>query len=232
LIQLLHEDATRHGLAVRGVFAPRSEDAVPPVAQGVPTRAVVLIGNVGSSLWTAFSASPEFADGQADPLDRWSTRLGEDLARRCGGLALYPFGGPPHHPFQRWALRTGTVFASPVGLLVDPIYGLWHAFRFAIALPDPIEAPAPAAASPCLQCSARPCLTACPVNAFVEGEYRHLECASYLFTNPDAQCRSGGCLARHACPVGQDYRYRPAQASFHMRDYLGERRAERRDQSG
>jgi len=25
-----------------------------------------------------------------------------------------------------------------------------------------------------------------------------------------------GCLARHACPVGQAFRYRPAHAAFHM----------------
>jgi hypothetical protein len=28
------------------------------------------------------------------------------------------------------------------------------------------------------------------------------------------------CLARHACPVGRDYRYAPAQARFHMQSFL------------
>ena len=38
-----------------------------------------------------------------DPLDRWSRRLIERLARELGGRALFPFGGPPFLPFQRWA---------------------------------------------------------------------------------------------------------------------------------
>lgn len=223
-LQILREDAARHGLALRAVFAPRVEDAVPPVADGVPARTLVLIGNVGSSLWPAFRASPEFGDGQAHPLDRWSKRLGEELARRCGGSALFPFGGPPHHPFQRWALRGGSMFASPVGVLVDAQYGLWHAFRFAIALPDAADEPPLSAVSPCLDCRARPCLHACPVNAFVEGEYRYAICIEYLAAHPDAQCWRVGCLARHACPVGQAHRYLPAQANFHMNAFVAKRR--------
>jgi hypothetical protein len=223
-IQLVREEAARHGLAVRTMFAPCVEDAVPPVAEGSPARTLALVGNVGSSLWAAFSASPEFVDGHDHPLDRWSRRLGEEIARRCGGLALFPFGGPPDHPFQRWALRTGTLFASPVGLLIDPKYGLWHAFRFAIALPDQIEEPVLPAGSPCLNCSAQPCLKACPVTAFVEGEYRYRQCIDHLVAHGDAQCWRIGCLARHACPVGQTYRYLPAHANFHMSAFVAKRR--------
>jgi hypothetical protein len=224
LLKILREEAARHGLALRGTFAPRAEDAVPPVAEGVPARTLVLLGNVGSSLWPAFSTSPEFADGRADPLDRWSRRVGEELAGRCGGRALFPFGGPPHHPFQRWALRTGVLFTSPVGILVDAQCGLWHAFRFAIALPEQVEETAPAAVSPCLTCSARPCLTTCPVGAFVEGEYRHAQCVDYLVANPDAECWRSGCLARQDCPVGQAHGYLPEQANFHMSAFVAKSR--------
>ena len=220
LLQILREEAAQHGLAVRGTFAPSAQDAVPPVAQGVPARSVALLGNVGSSLWPAFSASAEYSDRRKDGLDRWSRRIGEELARLCAGRALFPFGGPPHHAFQRWALRTGVLFTSPVGILVDPHCGLWHAFRFAIALPEPVEETAPAAVSPCLTCRARPCLKACPVGAFVEGEYHHQQCVDHLVANPDAPCRRIGCLARHACPVGQVHRYAPEQAAFHMRAFV------------
>jgi hypothetical protein len=222
-LEVLREGAARHGLALRGTFAPGPDDAVPPVADGVPARALVLLGNVGASLWPAFSASPEFADGAPHPLDRWSTRIGEDLARSCQGRALYPFGGPPHHPFQRWALRAGAMFASPVGMLVDAQHGLWHAFRFAITLREPLDTVPPSVASPCASCTARACLHACPVNAFVEGEYRYRQCADYLVANPDAPCWRVGCLARHACPVGQADRYLPQQANFHMRAFVARR---------
>jgi hypothetical protein len=34
---------------------------------------------------------------------------------------------------------------------------------------------------------------------------------------------SRGCLARHACPVGQGFAYAPAQAEFHMRAFRAAR---------
>jgi len=223
-LQRLREHAARHGLHVRGVVAARDEDALPLLAGGLPARALALVGNVGSSFWPAFSASPESCDGRNDPLDRWSRRVGEEAAQRCGGLALFPFGGPPHYPFQRWASRTGRLFASPVGLLVDPEYGLWHAFRFAIALPCAADAATPAAASPCTSCRTRPCLSACPVTAFVEGEYRMRRCVDHLAGNADAQCWRIGCLARHACPVGRAQRYLTPHANFHMSAFVAKHR--------
>lgn len=224
LMQRLRGEVTRFGLTVRAVFAPCAGDAVPPLADGRAARTLALVGNVGSSLWPAFSTSPEFADGQPHPLDRWSRRIGEGVAADVGGRALFPFGGPPHHPFQRWAMRGGTLFPSPIGLLIDPQHGLWHAFRFAIALPDTTAEVAAASSSPCLTCVARPCLRACPVDAFGEGEYRHRECADYLAEHPDAACWRIGCLARHACPVGAISRYLPAHASFHMRAFVAKHR--------
>jgi len=223
-LQRLREEAARDGLHLRGVVAVRDEDAVPLLVGGLPARALALVGNVGSSLWPAFSASPELGDGRNDPLDRWSRRLGEEVAQRCGGLALFPSCGPPHYPFQRWALRTRRLFASPIGLLVDPEYGLWHAFRFAIALPCEAEDPGPTADSPCTACSTRPCISACPVSAFVEGEYRIRRCVDHLTVNVDAPCWRIGCLARHACPLGQAHRYAPPHAEFHMSAFVAKHR--------
>lgn len=218
----LNEEAARYGLRVRGVFTPRELDGVPALDSGQPARAVALVGNVGSSLWPAFAASPEHRDGERDPLDRWSRRIGTMIAQRLGARALFPFGGPPHHPFQRWAMRGGDLFASPVGLLVHPEHGLWHAFRFALAFAecpgDPLgDQPARGdARSPCAMCDERSCLHACPVGAFGEGEYRVAQCVEHLVAHPQGPCVTAGCLARHACPVGQAYRYTPAQAQLHM----------------
>jgi len=65
----------------------------------------VLVGFVGSENWPAFAASPEAADGAPDPLDRWSSRLITAIAGSVGASPLFPFGGPPFLPFQRWAQR-------------------------------------------------------------------------------------------------------------------------------
>jgi hypothetical protein len=218
----IRAEAQRHGLLVRGVFAPDVSDGVPPLAGGNRARTLVLLGNAGSSLWSDFSDSAEFQDGAPDPLDRWSRRIGEALAGRFGGEALFPFGGPPHHPFLRWARKAEALSSSPVGMLIHPQYGLWHAYRFALAFARPIEdgATGAAAPSPCSSCSARPCLDACPASAFTADGYEVKRCVTYLQSTPEAACWTGGCLVRHACPVGQAHRYLPAQAEFHMRAFV------------
>jgi Fe-S-cluster-containing hydrogenase component 2 len=73
-----------------------------------------------------------------------------------------------------------------------------------------------AAASPCKNCSERPCLSACPVGAFSEAGYDVPACAGDVRAAEGRRCRVGGCLARAACPVGSSWRY-PAEAGvFHL----------------
>ncbi len=113
-------------------------------------RTIVLVGMVGRSGWDAFAASPEAGDGLDHPLDRWSRRVIDALARELGAIALYPFGGPAHFPFQQWALRSEPVHPSPIGLLIHPRYGLWHSYRGALGFLDALDVPAFAASvSPC-----------------------------------------------------------------------------------
>lgn len=227
LIRLKHE-LEAHGLALCGAFAVSPDDRVPPLADAMPAAALVLVGNVGSSLWPRFAASPEYRDGRRDPLDRWSRRIGDTLAARYGARALYPFGGPPHHPFQHWASRAEPVHPSPLGLVIHAEYGLWHAYRFALALdhvPDDL-APMAEHVSPCLACTERPCLDACPVDAFTGSGYRIGACAQHLRDTPDGACMRLGCAARHACPVGAPSRYGSAHAAFHMQAFVIARAAE------
>lgn len=209
-----------HGLCLRGGFAAAADAALPPLAAGVPARALLLAGNVGSSLWASFAASPEHADGLPDPLDRWSRRVGEGVAARVGARALYPFGGPPHHPFQRWARRAEALSSSPLGLLIHPDHGLWHAYRFALlfaAVPDGLL-PAVPRPAPCATCADQPCLSACPAAAFDQPD-PPAACVAHLRRHEGAQCMSAGCLARRACPHGHAGQYVPDHARFHMRAY-------------
>jgi len=85
-----------NGLHLRGAWEPQAADALPVLANGKNAAVVWMVGGVGSSQWPAFSASPFYADGLPDPLDRWSRAIAEGLAERWGGLALFPFEGPPH----------------------------------------------------------------------------------------------------------------------------------------
>jgi hypothetical protein len=144
------------------------------------------------------------------------------LASELGGAAFYPSGSPaPPLPFQRLALRCEPVHQSPIGLLIHETYGLWHAYRGALCLPEKITLPPRAArASPCERCSGRPCLSACPVAAFEQGAFNLDACVHHVRSRARTSCRESGCLARRACPVGPQFRYAPAQALFHMSAFL------------
>lgn len=187
----------------------------------MPAETVTLLGWVGGEQWDAFATSPEAADGEPNPLDRWSRRTIDAIAADLGSVALYPFSGPPWLPFQRWAQKAEPVSVSPLGILIHPDWGLWHSYRGALAFRERlILPPLPVRTSPCATCTAQPCLTTCPVSAFSGAGYDVDGCRAHISTPAGAGCLSGGCLARTACPVGAGYRYAPAQAVFHMRAFL------------
>jgi hypothetical protein len=207
----------QHGLLLRGAFHPAASDAVPPLPNGAAPRTVALVGNAGPGMWRHFTTAPEFADGEGDSLDRWTRRVLIDIAESLHAAALFPFDGPPYLPIQRWAQRAEPVHQSPLGLLIHPEFGLWHAYRGALAFAARLDLPARAdIASPCDSCAERPCLTTCPVGAFTRLGYDVPGCAGHLDTPDGADCMEEGCRARRACPVGRGYRYLPAQAEFHM----------------
>lgn len=213
--------AQGQGLRLRGAFLCGADDAVPPQADGSESGTLVLLGNLGGSLWPAFSAAPEFSDGQPDPMNRWSSRVITALAERLGGRAVFPFGGPPYHPFLRWAQRAEGLAASPLGMLIHPEFGLWHAYRGGIALGRALTIePGPPVPAPCEDCAGRPCLSACPVNAFTPSGYDVPACTAHISGAEGEDCLSGGCLARRACPVGAEHSYGAPQAAFHMSAFL------------
>jgi hypothetical protein len=182
----LADRAADLGLALRGGLHPAPEDDVPPLPDGRPTATLLLLGWTGGTQWPHFAASPECADGQPHPLDRWSRRVTGGLAADHGGHPLFPFDGPPHLPFQRWAMRAEPVHPSPLLVLVHPDWGLWHAWRGAIAFAERLDLPLrDSRPSPCDTCAGQPCRT---------------------LTDFD--------LARRACPVGTPYG--DDQAAFHI----------------
>lgn len=211
-----------HGLSLRGSFAPVAADGLRPLPDGQPAASVWMVGVIGSAFWPHFKASTQYNDGQPDPLDRWSRALGEELAARLGGIALFPFDGPPYWPFQRWADRCDATQPSRMMLRIHPDHGLWHAYRFALALPlAPARAAALANPAPdlCASCNGQPCLEACPVGAYTGETFLLDACASHLHSGRGDDCMQSGCLARRACPVAQPLHYTPEHAAFHMQAF-------------
>lgn len=213
----------RSGFTALGWFAPGPEDRVP---EG--TRFMILIGNAGPDMFRRFAGerNPEYSS-----IDAWTREVVTALAGDLSAQAVFPFDAPPL-PFLTWARRGGAGHISPLGLNIHPTFGLWHAYRAALLFPVAFDLPAPSAGrSPCETCASRPCLSACPVSAFSTAGYDTAACAAHLETADGGKCMDGGCLARHACPVGQGFAYAPAQARFFMRAFRESRRKQAASQA-
>lgn len=234
----LQQRLAAHGLRLRGGWRPEAGEPLPTLPSGAPVAVVWMVGQVGSEVWPHFQQSSFAHDDLPDPMDRWAKSIGHPLAAELGGLAIFPSDGPPWWPFQQWACRSEPVASSPLGLLIHPQWGLWHAYRFALALPrldvqdsaaleaaatglagGSSDAASVALSDLCSLCDDQPCLRACPVDAFGPGGYAVDACASHLHGGTGTECMGGGCLARRACPVGSLLRYQPAHTAFHMRAF-------------
>ena len=206
----IEDDAAAQSLAVFGAFHGGPGAGLPG------SGTLVLLGPREPGFWPAVIASPEWQDGAADPLDRWSARVIGTLAEGFGGRALFPFGGLPYHPFYRWAVTSGRAWVSPVTLLVHETAGLMVSYRGAILLPGRLELPPVPARSPCAECAGQPCLAACPAGALGASGYDLPACHGFLDTAAGSDCLSSGCRVRRACPISQGYGRLAAQSAYHM----------------
>lgn len=189
------------------------------VTEGCPDGigTLLLLGPREPGFWGVFTASEEYRDGRADPLDRWSSRVIGDLAKTLNAKPFFPFGGPPWEPFLQWALDSGRAHVSPVGLLVHDEAGLMVSFRGALGLAERLDLPK-APPSPCDHCEKRPCLTACPVDALSPTGYDVAACKADL-DRKENDCMSKGCAVRRVCPVSIGYGRLEDQSAFHMRAF-------------
>ena len=207
------------GLFVRGGFHPGPDDQVPALPDGSAAQTVLLIGNAGPAMWRAFRAAVPDVTGRA-PLDGWLKPQILAAARGTGAHALFPNDGPPFIPIQRWALRADSVHTSPIRLLIHPEFGLWHVYRAALLFAERLEAPRRAeSASPCDSCAKKPCLRACPVDAFADG-FDMAGCVAHVESEAGRNCKERGCMARRACPVGRANVYPADAQAFHTAAFL------------
>lgn len=202
--------AAADALAVLGGFHPDGDEPGLPAG----TRTLVLLGPREPGFWAHVTSQPEW-DGAPNPLDRWSRRVIGRLACALGAKALFPFTGPPYHPFYTWALRSGRTWASPVTLLVHDTAGLMVSFRGALALKERVALP-PAPPRPCDSCAGQPCRTACPAGALTPAGYDVPACHAWLDRDAGQDCLTQGCAVRRACPVSRAYARMPEQSAYHM----------------
>ncbi len=214
-----------NGLAAAGWFRIEPGDLPSDTHASFAGAPALLVGNRGGAMWRAFSAASGHGDGRETPLDRWTARvMGETGARlHLPHAMLFPFGATLW-PFQRWARRAMGIGPSPLGILIHPQFGLWHALRAAIVFPG-VDIKPPRlepVAHPCERCDDKPCLSACPVGAFDAQGFAVAACREYLRrSDRDPDCMDRGCAARAACPIGREWRYDEDQVRFHMESFGG-----------
>jgi hypothetical protein len=210
-----------HGLILRGGFNFDAEDA-PIGPSGTPAKSALLVGQAGSAPWPHFLRWRESQPADlTTPLDAWSREVIGAVAKKFGARAISP-SDKPYLPFQQWAMRAEGLKPSPLGILMHPQYGLWHAYRGALLFERDISIQAAEKKNHlCDACIGKPCLKACPVGAYSGSGFAHEACLSHVRGPDGALCRDRGCLDRNACPYGTEYRYPVDEQAFHMSAFAG-----------
>lgn len=208
------------GLILRGGFKYAAGETPLAGRSGAPARFVLLVGQAGAAPWPHFLRwRDKQSQSIANPLDTWSRQVIGAVAETFGARAVSP-SDKPYLPFQQWAMRAEGLRPSPLGILMHPQYGLWHAYRGALLFENelPIQA-AEAAPHLCDACVEKPCLKSCPVDAYSRQGFAYQSCLAHVRGANGEPCRGGGCLDRNACPYGIAYRYPHEVQAFHMASF-------------
>ena len=213
------EHMADEGLNLAAVFEVNQlpSQIIGPIQEaGIKTEAfqrLVLFGNGGKLFWERLD---HFGVNRPDPIDSFSLHLTRQFMQRIAGkddhqLILYP-QNELFLPLQQLGQMAGWGTPSPIGNSINPMYGLWFAFRsaFLTSVPLPVMQ-VDLAPSPCLSCETKPCQVACPAGAVKASADRFKldHCITHRLKE-NSPC-AFDCLARQACPVGAEHRY-PSEA--------------------
>lgn len=177
-------------------------------------KSLVLIGHGGRRLWEAMT---EADWSVADPIDSYSQRHTEHFMKQHlpNDQSLLLFPSQMLIPLQQIGQFVGWSHPSPLGLGINPEFGVWFAYRAAFlttaVLPDIQKAQRP---SPCESCVEKPCISVCPGRAvFWKRPFDVEACASHRL-KLQSSC-SDRCLSRMACPVAPEHQYTLKQIQYH-----------------
>jgi epoxyqueuosine reductase len=231
ILETIRAAAARHGLNLVAALPVERYDAAVKsevrAARIAPAaRSIVVIGNGGGAFWNGYrkriEADPAW-EARQNPLDDFTREIIEhDLAAplcergvRC--TTVYPFtSDAPSLNFIELGKLAGLGGPSIIGVLVHPTYGPWIAFRAAILLEEPLDAPDAALGfDPCPTCTVRTCISACPVGAvsFPNG-WDVPACIKHRVEN-EVDCATR-CHARVACVLGPEHRYPDDELAYHQ----------------
>lgn len=214
------------GLTLQAVFklADLDDSLIPGLTRhrrSQPHNQCLLFAHAGRTLWENLQQQRQNYENSPAPVDEYSCDrvYGYLRARALENKAvfLYPFNdskdcGEPD--LQALGRLAGWHNDSPLMLGMHPDFGTWFAYRvLVLTVSDlPLTVPQPAS-SPCLACTGKPCITACPARALQGGTLDFTTCADYRLK--ESSVCAATCMSRCACPAGSKYRYDDAQMSWH-----------------
>ncbi len=229
----LFPELTKSGLNLQAVFT--ISDLPPELintlseacAEMDQYRQVILLGHAGRDFWQALQGS-SLGKGELiasdNPVDSFTLQQVNSYFQQEHPAAKYQCLYPGDQPvdLQAFGRLAGWHGDSPFRLGVNKQWGSWYAYR-ALVLIDKLppfdkscQPKMPSAqASPCTDCSPKPCVAACPVGALgqAHSDFKLQACLDYRVL-PGSDC-SHQCLARSACPVGQQHKYDQQQMQYH-----------------
>jgi epoxyqueuosine reductase QueG len=230
-LQLIRNAGNRRGLnLVAAIPVARYALALGPKSQLSATapdaRSIIVIGNGGGDFWLALKQHAAQHPGWSDrehPVDDYTREVIEgDIVAPVRALGLrcsvtYPFAQDRSVlNFMELGKLAGLGGPSIIGVLVNPSYGPWIAFRAALLVDADLDAPGDAAGfDPCPGCVVRSCIAACPVKAvsFPKG-WDIPRCLEHrVEVEPDCASR---CHARVGCVLGPEHRYPDDELAYHQ----------------
>jgi hypothetical protein len=183
-----------------------------------PFRTLVLLGQAGSTLFESEVKSHlDLANPFDDVVESLVGDWFEQNSPESAWALVYP--GEIPLPLGQLAQLAGWGRASPLGLTINPTYGLWLAHRCVFVTDIEWDYHDAAGPHPCDSCVDRPCVAACPAGAVsVTNGFDVKACATHrapLGSECEFSCRS-----RDACPVGAEHHYGPVQMKHHYESGL------------
>jgi len=188
-------------------------------------RSIVILGNGGGDFWHAFKTHAAENPGwleRDNPLDDFTRDVVEEevvMPIRNTGVqcsTVFPFGNGPTLNFMQLATLAGLAGPSIIGVVVNPAYGPWIAFRAALLLDCEIDRPGNALGfDPCPTCRSRSCISACPTTAVsFQSGWDIPKCLAHrIEAYPDC---TQGCHARMACVLSPGERYPDDELAYHQ----------------
>jgi NAD-dependent dihydropyrimidine dehydrogenase PreA subunit len=222
LLGRIRDVAAPVGLNLVGAIPAARYDTTAPATMRADAidreaRSIVLLATGGGDFWRSFQAHTAAHPGwrsRANPLDDFTRTVVESsvapevAARGIRYTCVYPFvAAGPTLNFMELGRLAGLAGPSLLGVLVNPVYGPWIAFRAALLVDAEIDEPGAALGfDPCPQCVSRSCIRACPAQAIeVARGWDIPRCLTHR-VEKEGDC-APRCHARAACVLGPEHRY-------------------------